>query len=134
MAEQTTTELGQPVTHDGAAVTVYVVVETPEPTVPTLEPLITETPVTYKRYLLLKQHAALLVGNSHLAGVWRERRESLPAGLALPTNFPFRDRLVLAGYNERECLYGATVRELHRTVGLAQFDAEAVLAAYAALA
>jgi len=98
-----------------------------------LEPLITEQPVTHKRYLLLKYHDAKARDQQHLAGVWRANIATLPVGDVLPLTFPFAARLASAGYTERAYLDGATVDELMRTVGMSQFDAEAVLAAFAAL-
>ena len=97
------------------------------------EPLITEQPVTYKRYLLLKQFDAETRQLYALAGVWRATRAALPAGQPLPLTFPFAARLAAAGYTEREYLEGATAEELSREVGLGQSDAAVVLAALAAL-
>ena len=97
-----------------------------------LEPLFpAEVPVTYRRYLLLKEFAARAMGYEALALTWKGIRLELAPGDALPTTFPFRAILIAAGYNELDLLNGATEDEIARNVGLAPFDAKAVVRAYA---
>lgn len=98
-----------------------------------LEPLITEQPVTHKRYVLLKYRAALSRGETHLAGVWRVMLAALPEGDPLPLAFPFVARLFAAGYTERAHLEGASSAELMRELNLRSYEADAILSAFAAL-
>ena len=99
-----------------------------------LEPLFpAEVPITYRRYLLLKEFAARAVGYEALALTWKGIRLELAPGDELPTTFPFRSILIAAGYDELDLLNGATEDEISRNVGLSPFDAKAVVQAYAGL-
>ena len=64
--------------------------------------------------------------------MWIGKQAAEP-GVALPSTFPFLSQLAAVGYTAREDLDGADVRELTRNAGLSKRDAEAVLAAFAAL-
>jgi hypothetical protein len=96
------------------------------------EPLVTEAPVSYRRYLLLKRRYWLEMDNRAMEGVFRGLQEAQP-GNALPVTFPFRIELAAAGYSTREDLTGADQRELWTMAGLSLRDADAVLTALAAL-
>jgi hypothetical protein len=96
------------------------------------EPLITETPVSYRRYLLLKRLAFRETESFALQGVYRQKQEAQP-GTALPAGFPFFASLTAAGYTTQEDLVGATRDELSRYVGISSRDADAVLTAFADL-
>lgn len=85
-----------------------------------------------RRYYLLKRKTAESVGEQPLNNVWRAKQEEQP-GTALPVTFPFRTRLVSAGYSAVEDLDGATADELQANTDLNARDAAAVVAAYAAL-
>lgn len=85
-----------------------------------------------RRYYLLKRKMAESVGEQPMNNAWRAKQEEQP-GTALPVTFPFRTRLVSAGYSAVEDLDGATADELQANTDLNARDAAAVVAAYAAL-
>lgn len=85
---------------------------------------------TKRRYCLLKRNA--LRRQNVEEGVWIGKQAAEP-GVALPSTFPFLSKLSAVGYTAREDLDGADQRELSRNVGLSKKEAEAVLAAFAAL-
>lgn len=104
-----------------------------------VEPLFPAQPqLTYRRYLLLKMLSAYRNQLPHIAAVWRSQLQEL-SGTLLPTNFPLRSELAIAGYTTREDFAGATAAELVEALDLtqgiivSQIDTEAVLASYAAL-
>lgn len=67
-----------------------------------------------------------------LEGTWRSKQEEQP-GTALPDDFPNHDELEAVGYETEEDLDGADVQELVNYAGLTTRQAEAVIAAQAAL-
>jgi hypothetical protein len=64
--------------------------------------------------------------------VWVNKQEAEP-GVLLPATFPSLSVLSTAGYTTVEDLDGADTHELRRATGMSQRQAEAVLAALAAL-
>jgi hypothetical protein len=79
-----------------------------------------------RRYYLGKRLEAAVRGSS-LAEVWQAKQEAEP-GTSLAADFPYRSRLVAAGYSTVEDLDGATVDEL-KQAGFSEREASAVLAA-----
>jgi hypothetical protein len=99
-----------------------------------LEPLFpAERPMTYRRYLLLKELAARALGLEAAALAWKGYRLEHASGTALPDNFPFRALLASIGYTTWEDLDGATVEELTGYTPLGTSDASSVLSSTAAL-
>lgn len=92
-----------------------------------------ETPVTYRRYLLLKELAARALGFDGLAAAWKGYRLERTSGTALPDTFPFRALLTSIGYSTYEDVDGATIDELLRYTPLGTVDAQSVLTAHRAL-
>lgn len=84
-----------------------------------------------RRYYLAKRHAAEQQ-REDIADLWRHKQEAEP-GTPLPTDFIFYDELVAEGYETVEDLTGASIRELHRQLGISERDSELILAALAAL-
>lgn len=82
-----------------------------------------------RRYYLLKAAAAAAEDPKGMADVWRGKQAAEP-GTALSLGFPYRSRLVAAGYSTTEDLAGASVDEL-RGVGFRAAEANAILAAIA---
>lgn len=85
-----------------------------------------------RRYYLGKRLHAARGPTPGLANVWRAIQEAT-AGTALAAAFPCATALAAAGYTTREDLAGATVDELVDFAGLTSREAQAVLAALAAL-
>lgn len=83
-----------------------------------------------RRYYLLKRLAARQECEEE--GVWLGKQEGQP-GTALPDDFPFRSKLVEAGYSTSEDLDGASPDELYEFAELFAPEAATVLAAVAAL-
>lgn len=98
---------------------------------PVVEPPST-TPLSYRRYCLLKRLTWLELDDSAMAGVWRSKQEEQP-GTALPSTFPYLYLLTPRGYTTREDLDGADVYELERTIPISRQDARVVLSAFNAL-
>jgi hypothetical protein len=99
-----------------------------------LEPLIpAERPMSYRRYLLLKELAARALGYEAVALTWKGYRLERTSGTALPDNFPFRALLVSIGYTTWDELDGATVEELTGYTPLGTSDARSVLSSVASL-
>lgn len=95
-----------------------------------VEPLFpNQRPMNYRRHLFLKELGARALGLEAVALAWKGYRLEREAGTALATTFPFRAKLVAAGYSELELLDGATIEELARYAGLGQLDAKVVIAA-----
>lgn len=67
-----------------------------------------------------------------LRDVWHAKQSEEP-GTDLPTGFPAKAELAVAGYTTVEDLDGADVEELEDYAGISQLQASAVLAALAAL-
>jgi hypothetical protein len=87
---------------------------------------------TARRYYLLKRQAARQRFDQPLDGCWRGKQEAQP-GTPLPADFPFLSQLADGGYTAEEDLAGATACELTNATDLTEGEAEAVLAALAAL-
>lgn len=85
---------------------------------------------TTRRYYLLKRLALRRQCLEEDAFIGKQAAEP---GTALPATFPSLSVLVTAGYSTREDLDGADVAELRRATTLTKPQAEAVLAALAAL-
>jgi hypothetical protein len=83
-----------------------------------------------RRYYLLKRLFARQMCLEEDA--WAAKQAATP-GTGLPADFPARAALVAAGYTTREDVDGAEVRELRRFAKLSTAEAEAVIAAVAAL-
>ena len=100
-----------------------------------LEPLFeTEpAPITYRRYLLLKQLEAAKQGFEELAAAWKGRRLELPEGDALPDGFPFKDVLASIGYIAYQDLVGATEDEFTAFTTMNLVDIRAVLDVFSRL-
>ena len=84
-----------------------------------------------RRYNLLKMRAAAR-DNPGLDAVWDANRRAIQ-GTEIPATFPYRSRLVAAGYLVLEELDGADANELSKQAGLLDFEAAAVLAALVAV-
>lgn len=80
-----------------------------------------------RRYYLAKRHAAAELCDTALELVWVGKQEAEP-GTALPTDFPYRARLVALGYSTNEDLVGADECELTE-LGFTTREAAAILAA-----
>ena len=93
------------------------------------EPFIVEKNWSYKRYLLLKALTAYRMQQEGLAAAWLGLLAEQPAGDALPATFPFRSRLIAAGYKELQLLDGVTEDELAVYAGFAPLDAKVIVAA-----
>lgn len=96
------------------------------------EPFVVEKNWSYKRYLLLKSLEADRMEQRAAAAAWRGLLAEQPAGDELPATFPFRAKLMAAGYRELTMLVGATEDELVVFAQLGPLDSRAVLAAVAA--
>lgn len=83
-----------------------------------------------RRYYLLKRLYARRACLEEDA--WIGKQQALP-GVVLPADFPSLAALVAAGYSTREDLDGAAVAELEEFAKLTTREAEAVIAALAAL-
>jgi hypothetical protein len=88
---------------------------------------------TLRRFYLRKRIGARLEGDLALAGVWQSKQEEQPGGIAVPDDFPSRERLVAAGYTAKEDFNGADENELWQSACLGPTEAHDVLAAAAAL-
>lgn len=75
---------------------------------------------------------ARVAGDGELESVWRAKQEAQP-GTALPSTFPFLDKLACGGYETQEDLTGADQYELYRIAHLDFQDADIVLMALNAL-
>lgn len=80
-----------------------------------------------RRFYLLKRLAAHRVTQHELEGMWAAKQLAEP-GVELDADFPFRERLVSAGYLTVEDVQGANTEELQQA-GLTPREAAAVLAA-----
>ena len=85
-----------------------------------------------RRYYLLKKQAARALYDDGLAMLWQFKQES-ESGTDLPDDFPNLTALDAAGYSTIEDLTGAGSIELMQEVGLTHRQADAVIAALAAL-
>ena len=83
-----------------------------------------------RRFYLAKRHAAAELGDVALELVWAGKQEAEP-GTPLPTDFPYRPRLVAIGYLALEDLRGADECELTE-LGFSSREAAAILAATSA--
>jgi len=93
------------------------------------EPFIVEPTWSYKRFLLLKALNADAMDQPALAAAWRGLLAEQPPSDELPMTFPFRARLIAAGYKSLVFLNGATEDELAVYAGFAPLDARTVVAA-----
>jgi hypothetical protein len=86
-----------------------------------------------RRFYLSKRIAARLTdGGFGLAAIWQHHQEQQPHTL-LPAGFPAKAKLEAAGYTALEDLVGASADELIDWAALSQLEAQAALAAHAAL-
>ena len=86
-----------------------------------------------RRFYLSKRIAARQAdGEFGLAKIWQHHQEQQPHTL-LPVGFPAKTKLEAAGYTAVEDLVGASVDELVEWASLSQREAQAALAAHAAL-
>lgn len=85
-----------------------------------------------RRYYLLKRLEANLQQDWALGTAWQAKQEGEP-GVALPSTFPCLAELTAYGYTTEEDLDGADSEELRDYAGLTSRQADAVLAALAAL-
>jgi hypothetical protein len=86
-----------------------------------------------RRFYLLKRITAQQLDDLALASVWHSKQEEYPAGTLLPAAFPFKAELEAVGYVATEDLVGADTDELIYYAALTKRQAEAVIAAFAAL-
>jgi len=93
------------------------------------EAFIVERNWSYKRYLLLKALAADAAEQPALAATWRGILAEQPPSDELPLAFPFRMRLIAAGYTSLVFLDGATENELAVYAGFAPLDARTIVTA-----
>jgi hypothetical protein len=92
-----------------------------------------ESPFPTLRRIYLKNRKLTAEAGEHaISSVWQARQEEQP-GTGLPSDFPYRDELVAAGYSTSEDLEGACADELAEWAGISGRDAKTILAAYAAL-
>lgn len=87
---------------------------------------------TLRRYYLLKRLSAKTAEDHAISAVWQSKQEGEP-GVALPADFPARAKLVAAGYTTDADLDGSDAAELIDYAQLTQREADAVIAAAAAL-
>jgi len=87
---------------------------------------------SHRRYCLLKRFAAKDNGDEALVCVWRGKQEAVSA-TALASDFPYRAKLIAAGYSSVEDLTGADAIELRKRASLGRREADTVIAAIAAL-
>lgn len=87
---------------------------------------------SFRRYCLDKRISATRIGDTAIASLWQSKQQAQP-GTTLPADFPVRAKLVAAGYTTDADLVGADVRELRDYARISTRDAEAVIAALAAL-
>lgn len=87
---------------------------------------------TLRRFYCLKRMDAARQGDCALSSTWQAMQEAQP-GAPFPTGFPCKTALEAAGYESAEDVKGADVDELSEYALLSQRDAEAVIAAAAAL-
>jgi hypothetical protein len=80
----------------------------------------------HRRYCFLRMKAALRIQDDNEA-VWDAKRRII-SGTSIPTGFPARTQLLVAGYLVTEELDGSDTTEL-TTAGLTSQQAAAVLAA-----
>lgn len=85
----------------------------------------------YRRYCLYKRQNARDLGSATEC-TWQARQLAEP-GIALPATFPHMTELAAAGYVANTDLEGADACELQDYAGLSARQAEAVIAAAAAL-
>lgn len=97
------------------------------------EPLVVTPGVSYRRYLLLKFHAAMDLAEYARAGYWRARLEEQTGSTPLPSGFPFIALLQQRAYTAWEDLEGATVDELCWSLEIGPTDAQSILTAWQAL-
>ena len=89
--------------------------------------------ISPRRFYLSKRIAARLQdGEFGLTKTWQYHQDQQPHTL-LPAGFPAKEKLEAAGYTAIEDLVGASVGELVDWALLSQREAEAALAAHAAL-
>ena len=88
--------------------------------------------ITARRFYLSKRIAARLIGELALSATWHHHQDQQPHTL-LPADFPAKAKLESAGYTAIEDLEGASVEELLDWASLSTHEAEAALAAYAAI-
>ncbi len=85
-----------------------------------------------RRYYLHKRFGAHAICDLALRDVWRAKQEAEP-GTPLPADFPHKSSLEAAGYSTLEDIDGADQAELRKHVSLRPYEADAVIAAAAAL-
>jgi hypothetical protein len=86
-----------------------------------------------RRHRLLKWKAALALGDDELAAVWHAKFLATPAVTLLPVGFPSLVTLGAGGYVALDDVTGADADELVANAGLTRTQANAVVAATAAL-
>lgn len=87
---------------------------------------------TLRRFYLKKRIMSRRAGELALSAVWHSRQEEQTSD-ALPSDFPAKTALEAAGYTAVGDLEGAAADELMDWASLTSRDAQAVVAAYAAL-
>lgn len=85
-----------------------------------------------RRYYLHKRLFSNAICDLALRDVWRAKQEAEP-GTALPSGFPHKAALEAAGYTTVQDIDGADQDELRKYVSLRPYEADAVIAAAAAL-
>lgn len=85
-----------------------------------------------RRFYLLKRIVALQTGDEALSAFWHGKQDEIPAP-ALPATFPKLATLAAVGYSTTVDFDGADADELIEYVKLSRRDADAVIAAHAAL-
>lgn len=85
-----------------------------------------------RRYYLLKRLDARAAGDWALEEAWQSKQQGEP-GSALPTGFPSKSELEAVGYATVEDVDGADCCELQNNAHLSSSQANAALAAIAAL-
>lgn len=85
-----------------------------------------------RRYYLLKRLAAHSFQDYGLESAWRAKQEEQP-GTPFPADFPSKALLEAGGYYAAEDVDGADCRELRDHAGMNELQAQAAIAAAAAL-
>jgi hypothetical protein len=92
---------------------------------------VTQSITSARRYYLLKRQSAAESCEKALESVWRAKQEAEP-GTALPTDFPYLERLTTFGYTTLSDLDGCDACELEG-LGFARREAAAILTEFETL-
>jgi hypothetical protein len=89
--------------------------------------------LSQRRYCLQKRIVAKLIGDDAISALWQSKQEAEPGGTVFPATFPAKEKLNAVGYVAKEDLVGADTDELTDYAALSRREADAAIAAAAAL-